>query len=408
MPNLPVICVFGVKEISLSSRLCPSFETNEMDVRCYLDDKYAFRVIAKDRPSAIVSFGDVSRFVNLQRLPERLRRMWLHFNDLTNLDEKGEYVFNCFFQNAVFPQCSADLVSVFTPAFRSGDKIDKPFHSLQSQTHTNWEWIIVDDSDDDGETFKRLSEMAEQDDRIHVYKESRPSGRIGTVKRTACGLARGKILVELDHDDELTPKALQWVVEAFAAHPEAGFVYTDFAECFEDGNPWTYTPGWGMGYGSYREEVHGGVKFLVVNSPNINAKTIRHIVAAPNHIRAWRKTTYDQIGGHRDLLHVVDDYELLVRTFLATRMVRIPKMCYVQYRNMDGTGNTHQTRNKEIQRLVRHVSLNYENQIHQRFLDLGVDDFVWKDGEPPSFYRLCQVANPQVEPHCTITYEPKS
>lgn len=408
MASLPVICVFGVQSISLQTPPCPGFESRDMDVRCYQDDEHLGEILAKDRPSAIVSFGDPSNFKNLLRSSELVRRMWLHFDNTRDLEEKGSQVFNCFFYNAVFPKFDRPLVSVFTPAFRSGDKIEKPFRSLLAQTHQEWEWIIVDDSDDNGETFKRLSEMADRDSRIRVYKEHRHSGRIGMVKRTACGIARGQFLVELDHDDELTPKALQWVAEAFQKHPEAGFVYTDFAECFEDGNPVTYPPGWGMGYGSYREEVHGGVKYMVVNSPRINPKTIRHIVAAPNHIRAWRKTIYDQIGGHRDLLHVADDYDLVVRTFLATRMVLVPRMCYVQYRNVDGSGNTHQARNKEIQRLVRYISMSHDESIHKRFLELGVDDYMWEPGSAPPFFRLLQVPKPPEESHCTIIHEPTS
>lgn len=406
MASLPVVCVFGAQGVVLQSPPSPEFETREMDVRCYPNDENLNEVIAKDRPGAIVSFGDLKSFSRLGNSPEFIRRIWLHFDNTRDIEEKGNQVFNCFFFNAVFPKCDQPLVSVFTPAFRSGDKIEKPFRSLLSQTHREWEWVIVDDSDDDGETFKRLSEMADRDGRIRVYRERKHSGRIGMVKKTACGVARGQILVELDHDDELTPKALQWTAEAFRAHPEAGFVYSDFAECFEDGAPWSYQPGWGMGYGSYRQEIHGGIKYLVANSPHVNPKTIRHIVAAPNHLRAWRKTVYDAIGGHHDQMHVADDYELMVRTFLATRMVHVPKMCYVQYRNIDGTGNTHQARNKEIQRLVRYVSMSQEENIHRRLVELGVDDYMWEPGKAPAFYRLLQVPNPAKESHCTITYEP--
>ncbi len=188
----------------------------------------------------------------------------------------------------------------------------------------------------------------------------------------------------------------------YETNPEVGFIYTDCTECQEDGSPWTYSEGWGMGYGNYREEEHGGVKYMVISSPNINAKTIRHIVAAPNHIRSWRSSVYHAVGGHNDFLHVVDDYELMVRTFLNTRMGHIPKMCYVQYRNQ--TGNTHQVRVLEIQRLVRYISECYDEAIHERLLELGVDDFVWKDGES-SFMRLHIVPNAQPESHCTVEIE---
>ena len=406
MPSLPVICVFGAKDIKLMSPECAPFEARDMDLRHYQTDEKLYEILAKECPSTIASFGDKSSFKMLLDAPSFVKKMWIHFDNTDGLADKGSKVFDHFFLNVILPNAEKPLVSVFTPAFRSGDKIEKPFRSLLSQTYKDWEWVIVDDSDDNGETFRNLSALAERDGRIRVYKEHKHSGRIGTVKRTACGLARGSFLVELDHDDELTPNALKWTVEAFQAHPEAGFVYTDFAECFEDGSPVTYPAGWGMGYGSYREEIHGGIKYMVANSPHINSKTIRHIVAAPNHIRAWRKKTYDEIGGHRDMMHVADDYELVVRTFLATRMIRIPKMCYVQYRNLDGSGNTHKTRNMDIQRLVRYISMAYNEAIHKRFLELGVNDFAWHgDG---TFYRLLQTPNIPVESHCTILYTPKA
>jgi glycosyltransferase involved in cell wall biosynthesis len=278
----------------------------------------------------------------------------------------------------------------------------RPFNSLLAQTYQNWEWVIVDDSDDDGKTFDALSKMAEKDFRIRLYKGSRHSGSIGNVKRTACDLGRGEYLVELDHDDELTPDALQLVVDAFEKYPEAGFVYSDCAECHEGAEPVTYGPGWGMGYGSYRDEVRGGVLYKVINSPNVNPKTVRHIVAMPNHLRSWRKSTYDKVGGHSEFMHVVDDYELMIRTFLETRMVHIPKLCYIQYRNRGG--NTTFERNKEIQRLVRYVSSWYDTRIHNRLKALDVDDFVWRKGQY-TFWNLQKIPNPDIEPHCTVEME---
>lgn len=80
-------------------------------------------------------------------------------------------------------------------------------------------------------------------------------------------------------------------------------------------------------------------------------------------------------------------------------------MCYVQYRNADGNASVGAgSRNAEIQRLVRYISMYYDTAIHNRFVELGVDDFVWHQGEL-TFWRLLSVPNPPVEPHCTITCE---
>lgn len=402
MSDLPVVCVFGVEKIELKSEPVFPFEARGMDCRCYLDDSGLEAVVARDRPVAIVSIGKRENFKRLEEAPRCVKRIWEHFDSKADLDDMGMRVFGSFIDRVVAGKDEAPLVSVFTPTFGTGDRISRPMMSLLAQKYDNWEWVVMDDSDDGGKTFDMLSKMAENEPRMRVYRESRHSGRIGSVKRSACGLCRGKYLVELDHDDELTPDALDLVARAFEKHPEAGFVYTDCAECFEDGRPVTYGPGWGMGYGSYRDEVIGGVNYKAICSPNINSKTIRHIVAAPNHARVWRKSVYEEVGGHNDTLHVADDYELMVRTFLRTRMVRIPRLCYVQYRN--AAGNAHQTRMADIQRLVRRISIGYDWAIHGRLEELGVDDFVF-DGKIPSFFKMMSVPNPPVESHCTITFD---
>lgn len=410
---LPVVCVFGVLNIELHSwRPAAPYEATRLDCRCYLTDDNLYEILAKDRPSVIVSFGKPEDYPQLLAASWDIRRAWLNFGSTDNLDDIGIQAFACYLKNALSPRKDYPLVSVFTPAYKTGDKIMRPYNSLRNQTYSNWEWVIVDDSNDDGETFEMLSRLADRDHRIKLYREHRHSGNIGRLKKSACLLARGEYLVELDHDDELTNNALELVAAAYQKHPECGFVYTDFAECFEDGSPVMYGQDmskkppfsdWGYGYGSYREEKHGGQKYLVANAPNINPKTIRHIVAAPNHIRSWRKSTYIEIGGHGDLIHVADDYEIMVRTFLHTRMCRVPELCYVQYRNFD-TGNTHRERNMEIQRLVRYFSQYYDGAIHERFLELGVDDFVWQEGKL-TFGEMLHIPNQPIENHCTILFK---
>ena len=400
--ELPVVSIFGVSNINLESAgPCPGFETSALDCRCHLTDDNLGEVLASERPNVIISFGEISEFVGLSLMPYDMRKKWLHFDNTDNLTVAGVGAFNVFLNDVMVEQRRHPLVTVFTPAYKTGTRIFRPYNSLKRQTYTNWEWVIIDDSDDDGETFRMLSELAEKDPRIRLFKEHKHTGVIGHLKRNACFLGNGEFLVELDHDDELTPDALDRVVRAFESDKEIGFVYTDFAECFESGDIVSYGENWGHGFGSYRKETHWGVDYMVVNAPNINAKTIRHIVAAPNHIRSWRASTYAEIGGHSDRIHVADDYELMVRTFLGTRMARVPHMCYIQYRN-DGVGNTHRSRNAEIQRLVRYFSQYYDHQIHKRLLELGVDDFVWdKNG---SFGNL-HIPNQQTESHCTITVE---
>jgi glycosyltransferase involved in cell wall biosynthesis len=328
---------------------------------------------------------------------------WIHFNSTSDIGSVGEQVFNHYVNISLGNHNdNKPLVTVFTPSYRTGDRIYRAYHSMRNQVYKNWEWVIVDDSGDGGKTFDMLCGLADNEPRMRVLQEQRNTGNIGKLKNTACRIGSGEYLIELDHDDELTPDAVLRVVDAYQGNPDVGFVYSDFAELFESGGPIIYGDNgknWGWGYGSYRKENHWGVDYMVVNSPNINPKTIRHIISAPNHLRSWRRSVYEDIGGHNCNIAVADDYEIMVRTFLNTRMARVPHMCYLQYRN--DTGNTHVSRNQEIQRLVRTFSQYYNNKIHERFLELGVDDFMWR-GDGQEFWNLGITPNPEIEPHCTI------
>ena len=93
----------------------------------------------------------------------------------------------------------------------------------------------------------------------------------------------------------------------------------------------------------------------------MNRVTLSHIVSAPNHVRAWRASVYHAIGGHSTSLHVADDYELIIRTALATRCHHIPKMLYKQH---IGAGTAQRVKNADIQRLVPQI-----HAIHSDALD---------------------------------------
>lgn len=80
------------------------------------------------------------------------------------------------------------LVSVFTTAYRSNEKIQRPYHSLLNQTYKNWEWVIVDDSGDEHETYRNYR-LPPSDPRVRRYRQDSGNGYIGQ--------QRGMLLVYL-------------------------------------------------------------------------------------------------------------------------------------------------------------------------------------------------------------------
>ena len=258
------------------------------------------------------------------------------------------------------------VISIVTPTYRTPpDVLARTWGTLKAQTHTDWEWVVWDDTPDDATVWRQLYGLASDERfRLIAHRSHVHSGVIGAVKRRAFMAAEGDILVELDHDDELHPRALEAVAEAFDAHPDAGFVYSDWSEIFADGSSGRYPEGWAFGYGG--DYLVDGT--WVMSAPAINRTTMSHIVSVPNHIRAWRADFYRALGGHDPSLHVADDYELIIRTFLAGPMVHIPVCLYRQH---IGGHTTQRQRNADIQSLVAELSSMHSAALDARAQELG-------------------------------------
>lgn len=415
-PGLPKVAIFGVESEQalpppeqLRSHHAESYEADEFLIRTFRDDSSLAQVLRDFEPQAIVSIGKLEDFPRLLAAPYYIRRKWIHRDSAQQV--RGIDIFHCFLGAAIPSPRSEDAppkVSVFTPVYNTGrEKLLRAYRSLCNQSYADWEWVVADDHSSDSGTLDALREIA-QDYRVSLHNLQAPSGNIGQIKGHLCAAASGDVFLELDHDDVLTPHTLAWVVEALHRHPECGVVYTNWSERYENSELChQYGDEYVFGYGRAHWETHpqryetftpGESWYLVQDAIHINAKTIRHIVGVPNHARAWTREAYHEAGGYSGL-HVADDYELLVRLFLTTRFVLVPRLCYIQFYNTESIGNTQRIRNKEIQRVVRFVGERYDRQIHQRLLELGVDDFVWNDAAGCSDFSR---ANPESESHCTI------
>jgi hypothetical protein len=104
----------------------------------------------------------------------------------------------------------------------------------------------------------------------------------------------------------------------------------------------------------------------------------------PNHVRVWRKDVYLKIGGHRKDLPVADDLELIIRTFLETRIIHIKKMLYIQYFKL---GSTVDLNAFDINRRARLIRDFYNLDIHKRIQDLGFHDWEWDDVKNDSVHK---------------------
>lgn len=385
MAKIPKVLYIGPGKPVIKTTKQLDYEADELLVKYIETDHNLNTILTSFQPDAIVTIADDwNIFNNLKKMPINIRRRWVNLKPGDKLNI-GDIAYGCAMGNILNPSYLNDeeTISFFTPIYNTGDKLYNTYKSLQDQTYPNWEWVIVNDSTDGGKTLKIAEKIAQQDPRVVVYDfRTKSGGNIGEVKYRACALSKGYILAELDHDDLLVPWCAEDLHKAAQKHSECGFFFNDTMEVDERWNSLTYPEGFALGYGKYRDVLYNGKTHKVATQHNINPKTIRHIVGVPNHVRAWRRTTYFEIGGHNRGLTIADDYELVIRTFLHTTMCKIPKLGYIQfiYDNEGGT-NTHNLSRADIQRRVRTIAHKYNKQIKARFEELGLKDWAY-EGNP--------------------------
>lgn len=212
-------------------------------------------------------------------------------------------------------------VSIFTTS-HDARYLDQAYRSVAQQSITDWEWIVL---------LGRKAppwKAPDEDQRITV---SRAPSRIrtgGAFKRAACELASGEILLELDSHDLLSSDCLASVLDAFT-DPSVVFTYSDFAQINPDGSPsrerfdpehgWVYTPA-----------TVDGTEYDCWHALAPTPHNLGYIWYAPNHVRAFRRSAYEQVGGYNEELEFLDDQELMSRLYMAGEFAQVKRCLYLQ------------------------------------------------------------------------------
>jgi SAM-dependent methyltransferase len=204
------------------------------------------------------------------------------------------------------------------------------FDSIKQQTHENWEWILFLNNKC---VLQNIPEVIRNHEKVNIFRTEEGGSRIGAIKKMAFERGVGDILVEVDHDDVLLPECLSELREAYQDQ-DIGFVYSDSAVYHMNGEfePYRSDHGW-----TYHMLDFEGKSLYVMNSFEPSSHALSYIWYAPDHVRSWRKSVYDSIGGHNPELDICDDHELCIRTYLATKMKHIPKPLYIYRVNGSNT-----------------------------------------------------------------------
>lgn len=390
----------------LNSKWCCNADWQECEYNvCVIEE--ASHVLEKltefREPDIIITVGRDAPDLSWMSFEWRKRWVWTKDYDI---DKINNAIISTFIYNIGRKSYkNSPVFSFFTSVYNTPTwQIERLYSSLVAQTYSSWNWWIIDDSSDD-EKSPSSCMVAKRDPRIHIIKNVTDHGVIGFNKHVVAMAADGDWLIEMDHDDDADPAMLECMCKALEQFPDADFIYSDCLELY-DGD--TRSVWYGDAETSsmalkpeYSKATYNGVEFNEYLSNDINYKSIRTIYYQPNHLRAWRKSFYHKINGHLTNLSVLDDMDIIIRTFLNDGvMVKIPKCLYYQHLG----GSTQAVRNREIQRVCRLLYWKYDKSVHEKLLEKGYEDPDWDENAQRSdiyakkvFNRECQRINKVVE-----------
>lgn len=245
--------------------------------------------------------------------------------------------------------------SIITPTHKKTPHLKELYESILAQTNKDWEWIIWLNNGMTKDDIKWIT-----DPRVKKLKDKSANDKVGYHKHKAFYCGKGEILVEADHDDVLMPNCLQRLGETFDENPNVGFVGSDNAKIHYADKfvPYNKSFGWKHNF----EEINGK-KMCVPYTFEPTCHSMSFIWFAPDHVRAWRRDIYHQVGGHDVELGVLDDQDLMIRTYMVTDFKLLHECLYIYRITGD---NTWLERGQDIQKETVRMAYKWSQKLAER------------------------------------------
>lgn len=193
-------------------------------------------------------------------------------------------------------------VSVLMPNYNKAPFLPAAIASVQAQTLSDWELILVDDGSTDG-SWKIIAAAAAADPRIRAFRQAHAG--INQTRNFALAQARSEFLAVLDSDDECHPERLAKQAAYLEEHPDCGVVGSNYEVIDEQGR-----------------------RLRKVSQP-LTDKDIREAFFFFNPVRhsalCFRQACVRELGGYSLDWFGVEDLEILMRFGTRWQLANLPE-----------------------------------------------------------------------------------
>lgn len=210
---------------------------------------------------------------------------------------------------------SRPAISFLIPAYNAAGTLSDCLGSLQNQTISNWQAVVVDDGSTDG-TWEVLESLANADGRITLYRQ--PNAGAAAARNAAAQLAAAPLLCMLDADDWLDPAFNESMLPIASNQSQPLIAHCSYRRVTADGRMQKI------------EQAHDLTGDRAIQQ-------FSSICALAIHTAVFPKRLFTELGGMDVTLQTCEDWDLWLRmAFAGARFERVDK-CLAFYRMKAGS-----------------------------------------------------------------------
>lgn len=186
-------------------------------------------------------------------------------------------------------------VSVIIPAYNAAHCLAETMTSVQQQTFTDWELLVIDDGSHD-RTAEIVQQFQQDDVRIRLIRQ--PNQGVSIARNRGVAESQAAIIAFLDADDQWLPTKLNAHLEQFQANPQLGVSFAQVEFLTQSGKP----------TGQISSSQLTGLKPANLLCENPTTTTSNWVI---------RRAVWSEVGGFCATMSYSEDLEWLLRVVCA-------------------------------------------------------------------------------------------
>ncbi|MDG0993504.1 MAG: glycosyltransferase family 2 protein [Akkermansiaceae bacterium] len=215
---------------------------------------------------------------------------------------------------SIIIQQSSPAISVVMPCFNSAHTVRRAIESIQTQSITSWELIVVDDGSTDS-SAEIVASMAKNDLRIRFIRT--PHGGVVSASNYGFSLAKADVIARMDSDDVSLPTRLETQLKLLekSTHLSAVTCLAEFAGNVSISQGYAHHVAWTNRH---------------ITSDEIALNRFIDL-PFPHPTLMYRRELVTNLGGYRDG-DFPEDYEMILRWINAgVKIGKVNKLLYKWY-----------------------------------------------------------------------------